>query len=142
MDTHRDQDRPVAPDGRCSQADLQREIDGVNCLPSLLGQIDKTRRPVDSGGEQRHGPGATDRLQIVEGEGHSKGENGGGGVPQPVREAHLAQISEAGSQQSRPSAQSGARRPDQGHPEGGIPLKDDRPGQHRRQQQMDTRLRP
>lgn len=33
-------------------------------------------------------------------------------------------------------------RPDQGHPEGGIPLKDDRPGQHRRQQQMDTRLRP
>ena len=133
-----EEELPVAPAGGHGEKALGEEIDHILCPPPGLGQVDKAGDAVEQPGHDGHGPGLSQELHVVEGEVHRKGEHGGGDVPQPAGEAHKGQIAEAGPHQGRRPAHPRARRPHQGHPEGGVVPKDGRPRQHRRQQKVNA----
>ena len=138
---HGEQQLPVAPAGCHNQDQLSQEIDYVHRPPASLGQVDEAGAAIDEPGDQRHGPGPSEEFPVIEGEAHRKGQDGCGGIPQPVRKAQQHHIAEAGPHQRRRTAHAGARRPNQRHSKGSVVPKHRRTGQHRRQKKMDGCIR-
>ena len=135
----RGQGRAKEPGASRGQQDLQGEMDDLRRRPPRPGLGDEAGEGAQGAGHGGHGPGGADGPPVIEGEAHREGEEGGGGVPQGGGEAQGGQGAEAGPRQGGRPWEPRARGGHQGQAEGGPVPKDHRPGQHRRQQQVDGR---